>query len=494
MGIIAKQTLKGSFLTYVGIGIGFLTAGLLLPWYYSEDQIGVINLLLRYALLFSFFANLGFNGVTFKMFPLFRNKDKHHFGFLSLKTLVNIGGFILFVGVFKVFESSFIERNIEQSPLFVEYINYLIPFVFIFVVYNALDTYNSVLFNTVQGTFLKEFVQRIFILIFIFLFILDILNFDQFILTYAISLVVPIVGILFFLNRRSELAITNPFNTQLNNHKGQIVSVALFSVISGITPILISSLDTIMINDILGTSKTGIYGTMILFSSVIIAPSKALARISTPIIAEAWKNNDIKKIDDINKRSSITQLLFSGLVFIGIWANMDNILEILPGNYTEGKDIVLYLGLGSLINMSLGSNAYIITTSRLYKSQIIFVLIFSLAIVVSNLYFIPIHGMVGAAEASLFALLLNGLLRWIYVWKKLNTQPFTIKTLILCAVISICYVTQLGIPKLTWYIDLPIRSIVITLIFSLLSYKLNLSEDFNRIIGKALNKVGIKTT
>ena len=97
-----------------------------------------------------------------------------------------------------------------------------------------------------------------------------------------------------------------------------MISVGAFGLFSGIAPILVSTIDTLMVNDYLGSDKNGVYATMIFFSTVIIAPSKALVRIGTPFIADAWKEGNLVKIDELHKRSGINQLLFSALVFIGI--------------------------------------------------------------------------------------------------------------------------------------------------------------------------------
>lgn len=489
MGIIAKQTLKGSALTYAGIGIGFLTAGILFPKFLSKEQVGVINLLLRYAVLFSFFSDLGFNAITLKLFPHFRNKDKGHNGFLPLKLIINAGGFILFALLFYSFQNEFIARNIEKSPLFVEYLYLLVPYVGIFLLYNALDTYNQVLYNATQGTFLKEFVQRIFILIPLIFFISEWLNFSQFIYAYTFALIVPIFGLIFYLNRRKEIHLSISNTSIIKLQKKEMINVGFFGIIAGIAPILVTTLDTIMVNDFLGEAETGIYGTMILFTTVILVPSKALSRISTPILADAWKENDTEKINNIHKRSGVNQLLFGGLVFIGIWANMDNVFHIIPESFSSGKNIVFYLGIGSLVTMATGVNQLILVTSKYYKFQTLFVIIFSITVVVSNNILIPQEGIIGAAIASLIAITLNAILRGIFVWKTLKTQPLSSKTLILVGIISVTFFLQSLLPPQQFILDIIIRSTLITMIFVSLCYSLKISKDLNRLVKKAFSLV-----
>ncbi|MHA1695338.1 MAG: hypothetical protein ACTSUG_08765 [Candidatus Helarchaeota archaeon] len=45
MGIIQKQTIKGTIYTYLGVALGFVNIGLLTPKIFSTDQIGLTNIL-----------------------------------------------------------------------------------------------------------------------------------------------------------------------------------------------------------------------------------------------------------------------------------------------------------------------------------------------------------------------------------------------------------------------------------------------------------------
>ena len=488
MGTIAKQTLRGSVLSYAGIAFGFLTAGLLFPKFLTKEEVGVLYLLIKYALLFSFFANLGFNTITLKLFSFYRNPENNHNNFFNLKILVNLVGFFLFCIAYYCFKPYLIERNIEQSKLLVDYLYLLIPFVAIYMVFGALDTYNRVLYNAIQGTFLRDFVQRIVILFFLSFFILGYFNFKDFLHTYVLSLCIPILGLIYFLAQRRELKLSFELIKLTKTQKREMISVGAFGLFSGIAPILVSTIDTLMVNDYLGSEKTGVYATMIFFSTVIIAPSKALVRIGTPFIADAWKEGNLVKIDELHKRSGINQLLFSALVFIGIWSNMDNLFEIIP-EYTEGKYIVFYLGLASLANMAVGMNQVILSTSPLYKYQTLFVIILSISVVVSNAVFIPLYGITGAAIATLIATLIVNISKCLFVYLKLKTQPFSSKTIVLVLIIITTYFVQYTIPKMYFLIDITIRSLIISIFFLGLCYALKVSDDLNRQIKKVLQLI-----
>ena len=59
MGIIIKQSIKGSIWSYLGVGVGFITTAYLFPNYLDTDTIGLFSLLVSWSILLSQFFSLG---------------------------------------------------------------------------------------------------------------------------------------------------------------------------------------------------------------------------------------------------------------------------------------------------------------------------------------------------------------------------------------------------------------------------------------------------
>ncbi|MDD4757217.1 MAG: hypothetical protein PHG29_14160, partial [Prolixibacteraceae bacterium] len=74
MGIIIKQSIKGSIWSYLGVGVGFITTAYLFPNYLDTETIGLFSLLVSWSILLSQFFSRGINGVTARLFPYFRDK------------------------------------------------------------------------------------------------------------------------------------------------------------------------------------------------------------------------------------------------------------------------------------------------------------------------------------------------------------------------------------------------------------------------------------
>jgi len=186
-------------------------------------------------------------------------------------------------------------------------------------------------------------------------------------------------------------------------------------------------------------------------------------------------------------------MIFSALLFIGIWANIDNIFFVLKDAYAPGKFVIFWVCLGSFIDMSTGINNTIIATSKYYKAQSLFMAIFVVIVIVTNYLFIPIWGIVGAGIANAISLFLFNLMRWIFLWNKFNFQPFNFKFLLVILFAVLAFIPGYYLPAIKpFYVDIVVRSGIITVIFCLLVYFFKLSEDINSRVDVYLSLIGIK--
>ena len=196
MGVIKRQSIKGTAYSYIGTVIGFITAGLLFPKFLSTEQIGLLSLLASYSTLFAVFASFGFTSVVIRLFPYFRDEKNQHHGFFLLTALVTAVGYLLSIFLFFLLKPLIIKDSIDQSPLFVNYLYLIPPLILFLLLFTIFDSYNRALFNATYGTFLTEVFQRLAILLLTIFFIVSLLNFNFFILLYITALCLP--GLLIF--------------------------------------------------------------------------------------------------------------------------------------------------------------------------------------------------------------------------------------------------------------------------------------------------------
>ncbi len=490
MGVIKRQSIKGTAYSYIGSVIGFITAGILFPKFLGTEQIGLLSLLASYATLFAVFANLGFNSVVIRLFPYFRDEKNQHNGFFFLTILVAICGFLLSLLLFYLLKPLIINDSIEQSPLFVDYL-YLVPLLtFFLLVYNIFDSYNRALFNATYGTFLTEVFQRIAILFILILFIAGFTGFNFFVLLYVGVLCLPGILIFYPLVLKKEVFFTPQLSFIKKDLRKEIISVSTFGIIIGYSNIIIQRIDTIMINSMIDLSATGIYSISLLFGSIVSLPSRSLNRISSTIISDAWKANDIDTIKSVYYKSALNQTIIGGLVFAGVWANIGNVFHILPSDFLSGKYVIFFFGLSAMISMISGVDNQILNLSKSYRYNTYFTLIFGLLIVITNLILIPAMGIVGAALAAFLSNTIYHLMQMIFLYIKYRLFPYDIKMIIVLAVIVLTYLFSLLIPELhNFIIDILVRSVSMTIIFGLMIVFLKVSADVDNIKVIIINRL-----
>ena len=480
MGIIQRQAIKGTIYTYIGVVIGFVTAGILFPNILLPEQIGVTKLLVTFSLLFARLADLGFTGVANRLFTYFRNKEKKHNGFLFIALSVALVGFLISIILYFILKPYIIEDSIGKYAFFVEYIYYLIPLIFFTLIFNTLDTYNKVLYDAILGTFIKEFIQRVLIFFSIVLYCFDILNFNGFVFAYTASLSIPALIILISLIQRKQFSLKPQLSFISNDMAKTMLSVSFYSIILGFSGIIILHIDSIMIYSLIDLGPTGIYSITFFFGTLIIIPSRSLLRIATPIIADSWKKKDLNTINVVYYKSCLNQLIVGSLLFIGLWANIHNVFKILPEEYEAGRYVIFFISLAYLFDMASGVNGFIILTSKYYKALTYYMFLFVAFVVITNYIFIPRYGIVGAAMASALSKFLFNLIKYLFLLVKFRMQPFDSKYLIVLLIAGVSFLAGYIIPEFdNFVIDIIIRSIIITSIFGVLTLTFKVSEDVN---------------
>ena len=489
MGIIKRQTIQSSVYTYAGVAVGFLTQGIFFPNLLSKAQVGLLSLLISLSLVLAQLSNLGTNGTGGRYFPYFRNAERQHNGYLFLTSLTTLIGFALCVLGLWLARPWIIQNYQTQSALFVDYYYLLIPLTLFTVYFTVFDNYARLLYDPVTGTVLQQFVQRLLILLAGVVYWLGWVTFSQFLglwlLAFFLQTVLMILGVArdeaLFLRRRF-LALDPELRRNLTRYAALTLTTALSSQI-------ILTIDKVMINNTkgLGLEATGVYSIAANFATVIAVPATALYKVSGALIAESWKVNDLKNIFNIYQKSCLNQLIAGCLVFMGVAANLPNVFRFLPAGYEAGYYVILWLGLGKLIDMATGVNGIILNTSRYYAYDSLFFVALTFFTIGVNIYLIPRFGINGAAIGGALATLLYNLARTLFVGFAFRMQPFTWQNLAVVVLatgvwwisVQVSYPTA-DAPKWRFILDIAWRSALITALFGGLVIALNLSSEVNQ--------------
>ncbi len=488
MGIIQKQSIKGAIYSYIGVALGFIITGILFPRLLSTNEVGLLRLLVSYSTLLAQFAVLGFNNVTVKLFTYFKDDDKKHHGFLGLALLVSTIGFIIAVTIYVGLHNYFVEHEQEKSSLFISYFYYVIPLTLFTLLFGILDTYYRVLYNAVIGIVYKEVFQRLFILISIILYYFKIIDFNTLVICYSVALITPAVLLLIALIKENRFFVKPDFDFINKSLAFEMLSVAFFGIIVSYSGVLVLNIDMVMIDHYLGLSNAGIYTITFFFGTLILVPMRSMGKIGSVIISEAWKKNDKKTIFDIYQKSSLTLGVLGMLLFIGIIGNMDNIFHIIGKNYESGRYVIVFISMANLSDVFFGISHHVIINSKYYRWLTILIFGVAVSVIVTNLIFIPIYGIVGAAIASFISKLIYNFSKYLFLLFKYKFQIFTFKhVLLLLAGIIAWLSTEYISPMHSYLLDIFIRSTIISFVYIVLIYWWKISEDINEKINKIVH-------
>lgn len=489
MGIVKKQGLQASIVTYIGLALGYINIVLLFPRILEPEQFGLTRVLISVAAVFAQFAQLGVPHITFRYFPYFNDKALKHKGFLFFSLLIPVAGIVFFTILFFIFQSQILSYYERNSQLFVQYYYFLFPLAIFTLYFDIMFAYACSNLKTVVPSFFKEVFPRIYNGILILVFFLDIISFEQFLYLFILGYAFQVIGLLIYLLWLKQLFLEPIFKYFNKSMIREMLVYGIFVFLAGATSMLINNIDVIMISSLSGLAQTAIYSVAYFIGQVIMVPARAISLTVLPLIADAWKGSNISKIETLYKKTSINQSVIGSLLFIGIWANIDNIIFFMPGEYAGGKYVIFFIGLAKLFEMYVGIVGGLIVTSRFYKFLLMNNVFLVVIIIIANLIFIPMYGIIGAGLATAICVLLVNTINVLFVLIKFKLQPFSVNSLKMLLIGGAVLFFNYFIPKIdNVYLDILIRSSVISLIFGFLVLKFKISSDINESYVNVINR------
>lgn len=494
MGIIKKQTIQNSIIQYVGIALGYFNAVILFTSILSTEQYGLTRVFMAISVIYVNFSSLGSPKILVRFFPYFKTSDHIHKGFLSFIGVLCLTGFSIATILFLLLKGIITSQYLDTSPLLVENYYYVIILAFSMLFTNILENYMIAKKETVLPYFLRSIFIRIIWIIEISLFYYSFIDFNTFILLYSSTYFLNFLIMLLHQSFKKELILSMAFMSFKPRVFKVLINYGLFSIVTGISNLLVNRIDIIMITFLLGLSSTSIYSIAYYISTVILVPSTSIYRISMPIVAQQWKNKNYKNMSLLYQKSSINQMLMGGFVFLCIWMNIDGLFSYLKPEYAEGKWIVFILSMSVLFNMSMGINNVITTITKYFRYDTYASISLAIVTIITNLIFIPIMGLEGAAIATLISVVSYHSYKFILIIIKLKMQPFTIKSIWALLTMVVAYSILYFIPEIfeIQFLEIAFRCILIAVIFGIFIWTFKISSDINDIFAKYLRKVGVK--
>jgi O-antigen/teichoic acid export membrane protein len=489
VGVIQKGSSLSTAYLIIGILLGFVTSGLILPNYFTEEQNGVITVLTSYYLIYAQIALLGLHTTVIRFYPHFKNDENRHNGFLTIMSLVILCS-LMFFSIF-FFGSLYLTPSFfNNSPLFKQYYWLVFPLTIFTVYFYLFDAYYSVRLKGSRGFFLKDVLQRILILIVMFTYIAWSFDFSRFILIYSVAVCIPTLIFVIGLLRDKQFCFTPKLGPLYKENWRYMTKISGYSLLLGISWVGINNLDAIIIEKMLGLKDAGIYGRNMFFGILVAIPYRAIHKVSSGVISNSFKENNMENIKMVYYKSSLNQTIMGIFILCGIWLNIHNVYKIIPSSYETGKYVILFVGIGNLFTMIGGVNTAVISFSPYYRWNTIFVALLLTLVVVTNIIFIPIWNITGAAFAIAVSLFLYNLMMYILLFVKYKFQPINYRHFLIMIVAAGSFIAAYIIPviKGSFILDILVRSTIFALLFGMIVYFTKLSTDINNMTAEVLKR------
>lgn len=484
MGIIYKQSIKNTLITYFGFGVGAINTLFLYTRFLTDEYFGLVGVILSIAAILSPIMAFGVPNTMVKFFSSFADPQKKQ-SFLSLMLLLPlllIAPIALLSYVSYDLIASFLSR---KNDIVYDYVWYIFLIGMAMAYFEVFYAWSKVHLRSVFGNFMKEVFARVCISIGLILVFFEYLSVEDFLkVLVGIYLLRTIVMKLYAYSlSRPLLTFKFPFN------KTSIIGYSAFILIGGSVAVILLEIDRFMINQIIPIENVAYYTVSIFIATVIAVPSRAMHQITYPLTAEILNNGSREDLRSLYRKSSLTLFIVSGLIFLLIILNLNDLYLLLPLEYRGGLLVVTFIGLAKVFDALLGNNNAILFNSEHYKALLLMGVMLAVLTIILNLWLIPRFGIDGAALASFSAIALYNSIKIIYVKLKFNMQPFTwdsIKVLSLLLVMgAIFYFLQFPFHPI---VNIGLKCALMSLMYAGVLYRFKISEDVFGVLNKWLKR------
>ncbi len=495
MNVINKQGFINLFFAYVVIAVGFINT-ILKTKVLTTEEIGVMAIIASIATLVGFFINFGVPSGIVRYYCFFKPGTEEKTAFIIFVLAVPLLIFVFASIIIHFLSDYFI--SFYNNSLLNRYFKYIFYFLFGNLLITAFKQIIEAEFKTVHANIANDVIWRVIHFGFLMWMLFHDIEFHYYFIFIICTIFLRVVLLLLVFPGRIQIG--RPAFTNINSKFiGDFFQYCIFMLFAGIAGVITTTIDRLMLGYFVDMSAVGIYSIMLSFASIINLSGSGFGRIAHPMIAELWTKNDIGRIHLIYRENANLQLFIGSFLFIAFLLFAKSFLSMLGNNYVSGYGVLIYLSAGQLINLGTGMCGGIIAYSKSSSFEFYLRIFLTVLTVITNLIFIPLWGVTGAAFATALSLSLYNLAKVGFVWVKFKIQPYngeTIKTItsavLVCAMAAI-FLSIINFPERLWIII--VLSIILFLTYILSSlYLLRISfvktnmKDFIRYISKLTGK------
>lgn len=484
MGIVLKQSLNNTIVTYFGFAIGAVNTLFLYTNFMQADSYGLVQVVLSVSAVLMPILAFGVPNSLVKFYSSFQDDSKQD-SFLTLMLLLPLV-LILPIAALSFFANEGIGNLLsKENPVVRDYVWHIFLTGMAMAYFEVFYAWARIRMKSVLGNFMKEVFCRIAQSLLLVLLWLKLIDVDFFInaLVGFYLLRTVLMKIYAFSLRMPKLDFEFPQNWK------NIIKYSALIILGGSTAIVLIEVDKVMLNNYLKIENVAYYAVAGFIASTIAVPSRAMHQITYPLTATYLNNKDKPALKKLYQKSSLTLFIISGLLFLLIILNLSDLYTLLPNNYAGGFMIVFWIGLAKVYDSLLGNNNSILFNSNYYQSILFFGVLLAVLAIIFNLWLIPNYGLDGAAIASFSAFFIYNTLKLGYVKAKFKIVPFTNETLKVLALLL--FMGALFAPfSFSFHpvLNVVLKSALISAMYLGVLYRFKISEDVYGVLRKFLGR------
>tara|TARA_B100000767_G_scaffold87964_1_gene84488 strand:- start:146 stop:1615 length:1470 start_codon:yes stop_codon:yes gene_type:complete len=485
MGIILKQSSINTVIIFIAFAIGGINTLFLYTNFLTPERYGLVVFLLSAANLLMPLTAFGVQYTIVKFFSSYQTKlEKDRFLSMAIILPLFIAlpiGFLVVVFYEKI--SIFLST---ENTMIKDY-TYIIYLVAVATAYfEVFYAWAKVQMQSTFGNAIRELFSRIMILFLLILVSVGVIDGHEFILYLtALYFLRTLIMMLYAFK-----LYTPKFTFSFPENIREIISYSAYIILAGSAGAILLDIDKVMLPQKEAIELAAFYTVGVFIASVVEAPGRAMLQIVQPLTSKAINEKNTIEIASLYKRTSVNLFIVCGLFFILINCNVEELYKIVgKPEYSKGIFIVLMISIAKLYNMFLGNNGAIISNSKYYKILLPYGIAMAISVTYLNIVLIDLFNMNGAALSTLLVILVFNTIKILYVKKKFNILPFTTKSwLVLVVIILFLFAFYFWNFNSNPILNIVFKSILITISYVFIIFKLNLSVQINAMINKLLYK------
>lgn len=482
MGIIINQSFKNMVTTYIGFGIGAVNTLFLFTYFLEKEYYGLVSFLLSASNLIWPFLVFGVHSTLIKFFTSYKTRGTQDRLLSFVLYTPTVAGIIL--GALGLIFYDYLLNYFEgENDLVQPYVWLIFVIALATAYFEVFFSWSKLYYKSVFGNMMKEVFHRLCISILLFAVYYKWISLSTFIYSMAgvyVFRTLVMAAYAFSLHRPT-------FRLKFPKNLSSVLKYSALILLAASVATVLLDLDKVMIEHYLPIENVAIYGIAVYIATVISVPQKAMHQITNPMTASMLNKKDKIGLKDLYEKSSLNLLIVSGLIFIWIITNVNQLYELIPPQYDISIMVVLLISLVKLYDNLLGNNNSILFNSDYYRITLAIGVVLVIVAFLLNLLLIPEMGIEGAALASFIAFVLYNSSKIYIVLKKFKIHPFSPK---MSNLLGITFVFTVGF----YFWDFPfhpilniaIKAIITGILYIFLVYRLKISEEVNTIIERFL--------